>query len=264
MKLAHWLSGSLLSLSIATGASAEMITRDISYTLDGTEFKGTLVYDDASPAKRPGLLMVPNWLGINPANLEQAKLVAGTKYVVFVADMYGVGVRPQNSEQAMAAVKPLRENRALMRARINKALAVLKAQADSAPLDTARLGAFGFCFGGGVALELARSGTPVGGVVSFHGNLDTPDPADARNIKSKILVLHGADDPSVPPAQVQAFEAEMKSVPGLDWQLVSFGGAVHSFTDPDANVPGRNQYHPVVARRAYRMMDEFFTEIFGS
>lgn len=264
MRVRFRLWGGLVCLAMASGANADMVARDIEYSIGEVTFRSTLVFDDATKAPRPGLVMVPNWLGPNEANLEQAKLVAGDRYVVLMADVFGVDVRPTNAAEAGQAVAPLRADRALLRQRVARAVEELLAQAGNAPLDPQRLAAIGFCFGGGAVLELARSGADVAGVVSFHGNLDTPDPGEAQNIRAKVLVLHGADDPAVPPAQVQDFEAEMKSAPGVDWQLVSFGGAVHSFTDPDANVPGRNEYHPVVARRAYTMMHNFMDELFAA
>ncbi len=148
-----------------------------------------------------------------------------------------------------------------MRDRVNAALDVFKEQAGSVPLDSSRIAAIGFCFGGGNVLELARSGTDLPGVVSFHGNLDTPDPTDARNIKAKVLVLHGADDPLVPETQVQEFIQEMRDAE-VDWQLIHYGGAVHSFTNPYADRPGRAEYHPVVAQRALTAMKTYFEEIF--
>src|SRR5690606_2615126 len=118
----------------------------------------------------------------------------------------------------------------------------------------------GFCFGGTSVLELARSGTALSGVVSFHGNLDTGLPAQPGAVKSPVLVLHGADDPYVPPQQVADFEAEMRNAGTDDWQLLSFGGAVHSFTDPTANLPGQAMYDARVADRAFRQMRLFFAE----
>ena len=128
-------------------------------------------------------------------------------------------------------------------------------------IDKTKTAGIGFCFGGGNVLELARSGRNVLGVVSFHGNLTTPNPEDGANIQAKILALHGADDPLVPKADRDAFEAEMKAA-GTDWQLVAFGGAVHSFTDPGANRPNTSLYDEKVAKRAYGMMHNFFSEIF--
>lgn len=249
-------------LAFCTSAAAEMVSRPVPYEIDGKPFEGALVYDDTQKSQRPGLVMVPNWLGVSPAATEQAKLIAGQRYVIFIADMYGKDIRPSNPDEAKAAATAVRGDRALMRKRAQAAVDVLKAQDGQVALAPGKLGAIGFCFGGGSILELARSGSPLKGFVSFHGNLDTPDPADARQIKAPILVLHGADDPSVPKAQVDAFQAEMTAAK-VDWQLVSYGGAVHSFTDPDANVPGRNQYHPAVALRAYKAMNDLFDEVFA-
>lgn len=242
-------------------AMAATISKKVPYELDAVKFEGVLIYDEAG-GPRPGLVLVPNWMGINEANLKQAELVAARGYVVFVADMYGTSVRPTNPAEAGKAAGAVKGNRTLMRARMNKALAMLLA-VKGAPLDVKRVGAIGFCFGGTGALELARSGAKVGAVVSFHGGLSSPTPEDAKAITARVLVLHGADDPGVPPDEVAAFQAELKATK-VDWQLVSFGNTVHSFSDPGANTPGRAQYNPVVAARAYVMMDAFLAEAFGN
>ncbi|WP_271411863.1 dienelactone hydrolase family protein [Pseudomonas sp. Q1-7] len=251
-----------LLVAIATPSWAAMVTQAVPYEIDGKAFEGTLVYDDAVKTPRPGLMMVPNWLGVTPAAAEQAKEIAGQRYVIFIADMYGKDVRPASPEEARAAATVVRGDRALMRKRAQAGVDVFGKLGEKVPLDPGSLGAIGFCFGGGSVLELARSGAPLKGFVSFHGNLDTPNPDDARNIRAPVLVLHGADDPSVPKAQVDAFTAEMTAAKA-DWQLVSYGGAVHSFTDREANVPGRNEYHPKVAARAYQAMNDLFDEVFG-
>lgn len=251
-----------LSLAGTIGvAQAAVVTKPVAYEIDGEAFEGMLVYDDAVTSPRPGLVMVPNWLGVTDRAAEKAARAAGDKYVVLVADLYGKRVRPSNPDEARAAASAVRGDRALMRKRAQAAVEVLKAQTETVALDSHKLGAIGFCFGGGAVLELARSGADLNAFVSFHGNLDTPNPADARNIKAPVLVLHGASDPSVPPAQVEGFVAEMKGA-DADWQLVSYGGAVHSFTDPYANVPGRNEYHPAVAARAFEAMNDLLDEVF--
>lgn len=255
----------LLVLFFSLPAMAAIVTKRVPYELDKIRFEGVLLYE-ANPAASvspsvPGLVLVPNWLGVTEANIKQAELVAARGYVVFVADMYGLEGRPKNQEEAGKSAGALKDNRALMRKRVNKALQVLLGQ-KGIPLDTARLGAIGFCFGGTAALELARSGAKVGGVVSFHGGLSSPAPSEARAISAKVLALHGADDPFVPPEEVSSFEAEMRQAK-VDWQLVVFGNAVHSFTDVDANMAGKAQYNPQVASRAYSLMDAFFKEAFG-
>ncbi|WP_417312458.1 dienelactone hydrolase family protein [Ectopseudomonas khazarica] len=252
----------LLCAAFAGLADAAVVAKAVPYEIDGEAFEGVLLYDDSVTTPRPGLLAIPNWMGVNDDTVAKAARAAGSRYVVFLADMYGKAVRPSNADEARAAATSVRADRALMRRRAQAAVEVLRAQGDEVALDTRRLGAIGFCFGGGAVLELARSGAPLQGFVSFHGNLDTPNPADAKNIQAPVLVLHGADDPAVPQAQVDGFVAEMKAA-GVDWQLVSYGGAVHSFTDPKANVPGRNHYHPVVAARAFKAMNDLFDEVFA-
>lgn len=252
----------LLCTTLAGMAEAAVVAKPVPYEIDGEAFEGVLIYDDSVSTVRPGLLVVPSWMGVNEDTVKKAAQAAGNKYVVFLADMYGKSIRPTNAEQAGAAAGAVRGDRALMRKRAQAAVEVLKAQSAEVALDTAKLGAIGFCFGGGTVLELARSGAPLKGFVSFHGNLDTPNPTDAQNIKAPVLVLHGADDPLVPKAQVEGFVAEMTAAKA-DWQLVSYGGAVHSFTNPKANVPGQAQYHPIVAKRAFKAMDDLFDEVFA-
>lgn len=249
----------LMMLGAASAAQADMVTREVTYEIDGQAYQGMLVYDDSVKEKRPGLLMVPNWMGVTENAAKKAYRAGGSDYVVFIADMYGKDIRPSTTDDAAQAATKVRSDRQLMRKRVNAALDVFRDQAKSVPLDTDRIGAIGFCFGGGTVLELARSGTDIAGVVSFHGNLDTPEPADAQSIKTPVLVLHGANDPFVPDEQVRAFEKEMREA-NVDWTLVSYGGAVHSFTDPTASMPGKAEYHPVVAERAFGAMRQFFNE----
>lgn len=243
-------------------AEAAVVVKPHAYDIDGEAFEGLIIYDDAVTTPRAGLMMVPNWLGVTERSAEKAARAAGDKYVVFMADMYGKTVRPSNPDEAKAAASAVRGDRALMRKRAQAAVDAFKAQT-VVPLDTANMAAIGFCFGGGAVLELARSGADLDAFVSFHGNLDTPNPADAKQIKAPVLVLHGADDPAVPKEQVDGFIAEMKAT-DVDWQMNSYGNAVHSFTDPYANVPGRNEYHPEVAKRAFQAMNNLLDEVFAT
>lgn len=245
----------------ASTAMAAPTTKKVAWELDGAPYEGVLVFDDKGPT-RPALVMVPNWLGVTPDAVKQAELVASRGYVVLLADVYGAKSRPKNPAEAGAAAGGLKGDRPLLRKRVTKALEVLLAQKD-VKLDATKVGAIGFCFGGTAALELARAGAKLSGVVSFHGGLSSPTPADAKNITGKVLALHGADDPTVPADEVAGFEAEMRAAK-VDWQLVAFGNTVHSFTDPGANMPGRAQYSPVVAARAYALMDSWFAEAFSA
>ena len=258
--LAAWV----LSASGIASAPAAMVTKNIDYAVGGKPMQSVLVYDDSVKTPRPGLVMTPDWLGMNENQVALAKQFAGKDYVILVADVYGTAVRPKNPDEAGAATKAMYEHRAELRARIDAALDQLKAQVGKAPLDGKHWGAFGFCFGGATTLDLARSGADVQGVVSFHGNLSTDDPALAKNIKAKVLVLHGADDKFESPEQIAGFQQEMRDAK-VDWQFVAFGGAVHCFAIPTAHgeVPGC-AYNERAARRGTALMHSFLDEAFSA
>jgi len=248
----------------AAGAQAAMVARTIDYDVDGKKMQSVLVYDDSVKTPRPGLVMTPDWLGMNDIQIALGKQVAGKDYVVLVADVYGVDVRPKNADEAGAAAKNMYAHRSDLSARINAALTQLKGQVGKAPLDGKHWGAFGYCFGGATTLDLARSGADVQGVVSFHGNLATDDPSMAKKIKAKVLALNGGDDKFVSDDSIVAFKKEMRDA-NVDWQFVSFGGAVHCFAIPSAKgeVPGC-QYNERAAKRGYALMHSFLAETFGS
>ncbi|HET9032736.1 MAG TPA: dienelactone hydrolase family protein [Dokdonella sp.] len=257
------LIASALLLIATTSADAAMVVKPISYTVDKTVFAGHLVYDDSSKALRPGLVMVPNWMGETDAAVDKAKTIASTNFVILVADMYGEGVRPKNGEEARAQVSKLYADREVLRARINEAVATLRGQVGKAPLQPGKIAAIGFCFGGTTVLELARSGSDIAGVVSFHGGLSTSKPAAAGSVKAPILVLNGADDRGTSLEDIGKFEEEMNAA-GADWQFVNFSGAVHCFAEPDANSPPGCLYNERAAKRAFRMMDNFLAEVFAA
>ena len=199
---------------------------------------------------------------MNDAAIKKADMIAGKDYVILLTDMYGANVRPQqgNADQAQAAVKPLYGDRELMRKRINEALAQLKAQAKVAPLDTTKLAAIGFCFGGSAVLDLARSGADVAAVVSFHGGLTTDNPALAKNIKARVLAMNGADDKGTMP-DADKFMDEMRDSPA-DWQFVVIGHAVHCFTEVGENSAGC-RYDAKAATRSYRLMHDWLHAAFA-
>ncbi len=252
-----------LSLCIAPAWAALQAT-PVEWSIDGTTFEGVLVHDDATAATRPGLVMVPNWMGVTPAAIETARKLAGDDYVVLVADVYGKGVRPADREEAGTLAGALRNDRVTLRARVAKSVDVLKAQAGSAPVDAGRVGALGFCFGGTAALELVRGGHALAGVVSLHGGLETPAPAASGSARTPVLVLNGADDRGITDAHIDAFESEMDAA-GADWQFVNFSGAAHCFAEPEAgdNPESNCRYDARAAGRAYRMLHGFFEERFG-
>lgn len=254
---------SFLILLFAGDLAAAMVAKPIHYTVGKTRFSGHLVYDDASARLRPGLVMVPNWMGENASAIDKAKAIASTEYVVLVADMYGEGVRPTTTDEARAEVGKLYADIPQLRARISEAVATLKAQVGKAPLQPGKVGAVGFCFGGSTVLELARSGADLAGVVSLHGGLSTSMRAAEKSVKSPILVLNGADDKSTSIDDIKAFDDEMNAA-GADWQFVNFSGAVHCFAEADANRPPGCVYNERAAKRAYRMMDNFLAEVFAA
>jgi dienelactone hydrolase len=244
----------------ATPAAAAIVTRPLEYKAGELTLIGYLAYDDAKSGQRPGVLVVHDWIGLGDFAKKKAEEIAALGYVALAVDMYGGGLVAADQEEAAKLAGALKGNRAEMRSR---ARAGLEALAKQPQVAAGKLAAIGFCFGGTAVLELARSGAPVAGVVSFHGGLDTPDPGDAKNIKGKVLVLHGADDPLVPPPEVSAFEEEMRRAK-VDWQLNAYGGAVHSFTNPRAGVDTSRgaAYNESATRRSWRAMKDFFAEIF--
>ncbi len=256
----RWGAAVLLGMT-ALPALAAMQAKPVEWTQDGTTFSGVLVYDDSDNDTRPGLVMVPNWKGVNDSAIAKAKQLAGDDYVVLVADVYGKGVRPKTDAEAGPVATKLRNDRPVLRARALKAIEVLKAQAGKAPLDASRIGAVGFCFGGTTVLELARAGAPLAGVVSLHGGLGSPLPAKAGGTHPSVLVLNGADDKSVSKDDIASFEQEMNAAK-VDWEFTNYSGAVHCFAESDANSPPGCQYNERAAKRAWKALDEFFEERF--
>ena len=254
------LLATLLVLGMATAGYGKMITKAVQYKQDDTVLEGYLAYDDAVKGKRPGVLVVHEFWGLNDFAKKTAQELAKLGYVAFAVDMYGKGKVTGNPEEARALASHVRST-PLMRERAKAGLEVL---AKNELVDPRRLAAIGFCFGGTTVLELAYSGADVRGVVSFHGGLTAPKPEDLKNIKASILVLHGADDPHVKPEGIAAFEEGMRQAKA-DWQMILFGGAVHGFTNPEAtgnNLPGV-AYDARAATRSFQYMELFLKEIFA-
>jgi len=254
------------ALTIATMpsgvANAKLHTETVTYKDGDTALEGYLAYDEAGPAKKPGILVVHDWMGVTAETRRRVEMLASLGYVAFAADIYGKGVRPTEMKAAAAESGKWKAERPALRKRARVALDLLAANKH---VDPARLVALGYCFGGTVALEVARSGAPLAGTVVFHGGLDTPTPADAKAIKGKVLALQGGDDPFVPAAQVEAFEKEMRDG-GVDWQLVQYGGAVHAFTIANAgndNSKGA-AYNEKADKRSWEAMKTFLGELFPS
>ena len=236
-------------------------TETVDYQQGGTTLEGYLAYDDSISGKRPGVLIVHQWQGITDYEKMRARMLAEMGYVAFCADIYGKDNRPQSLQEAGAIAGKFKSDRVLLRARVNAGLDELK---DNQFVDRGHVAAIGYCFGGTTVIELARSGAELNGIVSFHGGLDSPNPADGKNIRCKMLILAGADDPFQKPADLAAFEKEMRDSK-VDWQITFYGGAVHAFTQASVDKLNLNgaKYNESADKRSWLAMKNFFAEIFN-
>ena len=248
----------LLLLAAAFPASAAVKTEVVEYKDGELLCEGVLAWDDAVAGKRPGVVVVHDWMGVGEETKRRVRQLAELGYVALAADVYGKGTRPKDANEAGQLAGKYKGDLPLLRSRARAAFDRL---AKDPRVDAAKVFATGYCFGGTTALELARSGAPLAGAVSFHGGLATKDPADAKNVKCPLLVLHGAADPWVPPAEVAAFQKEMTDAK-VDWQMVFYADAVHAFTNPGAgNDPSKGAAYDARAdRRSWEAMKAFFAE----
>jgi dienelactone hydrolase len=251
----------MLLTGIAATLCAEVSLSTYEYKIDDKPYEGFLALPADDGKKHPGVLIAHDWMGCGEFSKEKAKYLAGIGYVALAVDMYGKGIRAKDSDEAAKLAGEFYNDYALFRARIVPALDELKKQPQ---VDPKRLGAIGFCFGGSTVLELARSGTDVAGVVSFHGLLKSRSPEDAKGIRCKVLVLHGNLDPMVPPAQVAAFMDEMNAAKAWH-KFVGYPNAVHAFTNPAAgsDMSKPVAYNPEVAKASFEEMERFFKSLFG-
>lgn len=239
-----------------------MNPQTVPYDLDGVRYSGRLVYE-AVGGTRPIVLLGPNFMGVTPDAVERAQVFAAFGYVVFVADPYGENNQPVDHEQASARANILRQDPQLHRRRMQVALkAAIAASVAATVGDPARVGAVGFCLGGGSVLELARSGASLSAVVSIHGDLTTLQPSQLGDLKAPVLALHGSEDPISPRAHRDAFESEMQAA-GVNWRLLTFGGLVHAFTDVGVDAPGIAKYDEAATRTTYQMTRTFLDEAFA-
>ncbi|MDB5105516.1 MAG: dienelactone hydrolase-like enzyme [Fibrobacteres bacterium] len=262
LNLATAIAISTLATGTLETAWSAVKSQTIAYKQDTASLEGMLVRETSLKGKQPGIVLVPDWMGMSDQAKAYAERVAKLGYIVFVADIYGKATRPKDMKEAATVSGIYKNDRNLMQARVRSAYDQL---IKSPNVDAGRVAAMGYCFGGGVALELARSGAPLNGVVSIHGNLDTPHPEQAKNIKGEVLVLHGADDPFVTEDQVKAFTEEMRSA-AVDWRLTKFGGAVHAFTNPSAGSDNSKgmAYNAKADKRSFQEMADFYQEVFAA
>ena len=236
-----------------------MRIQDLAYEADGLQMNGHLCLPDGAP--KGGVLVFPEAFGLAAHAKSRAERLAGLGYAALAADLHGNRYVAAGLEEALGLLAPLRADVSKTRARAGGALSALLG-VDG--VDAAKIAAIGFCFGGTMSLELARGGAAVAGVVGFHSGLGTPDTADARNIKGKVLVCIGADDPSIDADARRAFQEEM-AAGGVNWQMSVYGGTVHSFTNKEADKLGRPQfaaYNKQADERSWSEMMTLFGEIF--
>jgi dienelactone hydrolase len=251
---------SLILMASVTTSWAGVMTKTVEYKGGGTSFEGLSVVPSGIKGKAPGILMIHNWMGVTDETKHQAERVAALGYNVVAADIYGKDVRPKSPQEAGALAGKYKSDRKLYRERLELALSVLKSMPT---VDAGRIIAVGYCFGGTGVIELARTGADIKGVVSFHGGLDGSIPPEGKNIKAKVLALHGADDPFVKAEDVAAFENEMR-VNKVDWQLIKYGGAVHSFTEKGAGSDNSKgaAYNAAADQRSFEAFSTFAKNLF--
>jgi dienelactone hydrolase len=254
----------LLAAAVGAGAAlpawADVQSIAVEYRHGTTMLQGQLFWDDQAAERRPGVLVIHEWWGLNDSILAKARQLAEMGYVVLAADMYGQGMATEHPAEAKEWMGRITENVGQWRERAQAGLKVLRSREE---VDPSRLAAIGFCFGGATAMQLAYAGSDLKGVVSFHGSLPAPGKDLDGPIRASVLAFHGSQDAFVPPQAVQEFQAGLDRI-GADWHLVTFGAARHGFSIPEADAKGMEDlmYDPRADQRSWRIMRVFFEEIF--
>ena len=253
------LASILIVFFWSSSALAAVIGEEVSYQHGDTVMKGYLAHDDAIKGKRPGVIVVHEWWGLNAYARQRADMLARLGYNALAVDMYGDGKTADHPEDAGKFAGAVKKDMAVARARFQAALDLLNAQSSA---DSTKNAAIGYCFGGGLALEMARMGVDLDAVASFHGSLGTANPAQKGSIKPKILVFNGGADPFVKPEQIAAFKKEMDAA-GADYEFIEYPGVKHSFTNPDADKFGQKfnlplQYDAAADKASWQTMLDMF------
>lgn len=251
----------LMGIVLGTTVHARVLKKALSYQHQGVQLEGYLAYDDSIEGKRPAVLVVHEWWGLNDYARRRVEQLARMGYVAFGLDMYGKGKVTEHPKQAAEWMKQVNTSVHLWQQRALAGLEVLRKDPRT---DTRRIAAIGYCFGGATVQQLAYTGAHIKGIVSFHGSLLLPTDDQAKGVKAKILICHGAADPFVQREAVQSYISGMEKL-GLDWQMILYGGAKHSFTNPSADQVGMDAlgYSKSADQRSWTHMKEFFGEIFG-
>jgi dienelactone hydrolase len=251
-------------IAISISANAAVKHEEVTYTANDVTMKGYLAYDDAIKGKRPGVLVVHEWWGHNEYARKRADMLAELGYVALAVDMYGDGKQAAHPDDAGKFAGTVMQNVEGAKARFMAAMDLLKKNPNT---DPARIAAIGYCFGGGVVLHMARFGVDLKGVVSFHGSLGTQTPAQAGKVKAKVLVCNGADDGFINQEQIDGFKKEMTDAK-VDFQFISYPGAKHSFTNPDADNYAKQfnmaiAYNAAADKKSWAEMQAFFKKVFA-
>ncbi len=251
-------------LNASEKTEVNLHTQEIEYQGDDALLKGYLAYDSSIESKRPGVLVVHEWWGHNQYARKRAEMLAEQGYVAFAVDMYGDGKLADHPDDAGKFMQQVTSNMPLAEKRLAEALKILNQQEVT---DSNKTAAIGYCFGGAMVLHLARIGTDIDGVVSFHGSLGTKSPAEKNAVKARVLVLHGEEDAFIPPEQVDAFKTEMKNAE-VQYEFIAYSDVKHSFTNPEAdqfsekfNLPAL-KYDQHADEDSWNRMLKFFTQIF--
>jgi dienelactone hydrolase len=266
----HWydLSATLLTCALLTLASSTGVAavkgEEVDYSDGNIHMKGYIAYDDSIEGKRPGVLVVHEWWGHNTYTRKRADMLAELGYTALAVDMYGDGKQAAHPDDAGKFAKEASANMETMKSRFMAAMDLLKQQETVNP---DKIAAIGYCFGGGVVLNMARSGADLKGVASFHGSLGTSAPAQPGQVKARVLVMHGADDKFIPPDVVKAFKDEMDSA-GVDYKFIAYPGALHSFTNPDADKFAEQfgmpvKYDPAADEQSWNELKTFLQAVFA-
>lgn len=256
------LTPALQELLDSVPESGSPVSTD-SFRYDGgdTELEAFVAAPADTDGKRPGILILHDWFGLVDHVKVRAQMLARLGYVALAGDVYGADTRPTSGDEAAGLAGKYYGDVDLFRSRVLANLETLRADPR---VDTSRIAVMGYCFGGSGALEAARAGADVRGVVAFHGGLGTGKPAEQGSITASVLVLTGAQDPVVPPEAVDTFEDELRNAGVDDWQVVTYSGAMHAFAVPDTNAPDMGaQFQETANRRSWRAMEDFLEEIFA-
>jgi dienelactone hydrolase len=256
-----WLLALAAVVAVGIPARAEVKTRAITYEYGGVQFKGQLAWDDAAKGKRPGVLVVHEWWGLNDYARHRAEQLAGLGYVAFACDMYGEGKHTEHPREAGQFAGEVRKNVKVWQGRAQAALKVLR---DQEQVDADKLAAIGYCFGGSTALQLAYTGAELKAVVTFHAALPIPEAEQARAIKAKLLICHGAADKFIPEETAVKFRTALEDAK-VDYAMVYLGNAKHSFTVKDIDAKGVEglAYNAEAEQRSWQYMRLLFDEVFG-